>query len=388
MPARPRPIPVLLALLVIVAAAIVAACGSDSKGDSADARQVVKQTFEGEKQVDSGKLDLSLTAKLRATGLAATQLKEPIVIKMSGPFQSRGEDKLPAMDLLLTATGSGQDFTAGAISTGEKGYVTFQGKPYAVPDNVFARFKRGFEEQQRQDKRASNNVDLKAFGINPDSWLANPKDEGEEEVGGATTTHVSSEVDLEALLDDVDSLLQRADRLGLSQQQLQQLPKTLNNQSRKQIKDSIKRAKVDIWTGKDDKTLRRLELDLAFDLPQALRAQAQGVEGGEVKLVLEVADVNEKQEINPPANPRPWSELQRQIGGTTLGSGLGGSSGGSGSGSSGRRLGGLELEAGAGVPRLRAEGPAARGRHAVRLDSRPLRPLSRAASGFSAAAAR
>jgi hypothetical protein len=275
-----------------------------------------------------------MTANLRATGLAATQVKDPIVIKMSGPFQSRGDTQLPAMDLQLSATGSGQDFSAGAVSIGDKGYVTFQGKPYSVPDNVFAKFKRGFEQQQKQDnKSATSNLDLKALGINPDAWLKNPKNEGDEDVGGATTTHVSSEVDLDALLKDLDSLLRRAGQLGLSKQRLQQIPQGLNSQSRKQIKDSIKKAKVDIWTGKADKTLRRLRLDVAFDLPPALQTQAQGVQGGDVKLDLVVADVNKPQNITAPSNPRPWSELQKQFGNSTLGSTLGGSGGGSSSGS-------------------------------------------------------
>lgn len=324
-----------------MAAVGLAACGGDG-GDTADARQVVKQTFDGEKQVDSGKLDLSVKAKLRATGLAAGQLKEPIVIRMSGPFQSRGDDALPAMDLELTATGSGQDFAAGAISTGRKGYVTFQGKPYSVPADVFAEFKQGFEQQQRKDKRKSN-LDLGALGIDPEGWLKDPKNEGDEDVGGAETTHVSSDVNLKALLDDVNDLLKRADKLDLSRQELQKLPKGLTGANRRQIQDAIKKAKVDMWTGKDDKTLRRLELDVSFELPAQLKEQAQGVEGGDLKLTLEIADVNEKQEIKAPANPRSWAQLQQQFGNSALGGGLGGSGGsggssgssGSGSGSSG-----------------------------------------------------
>jgi hypothetical protein len=336
LPAGPRRvIPILLALIALATALGTAACGSSG---GADARQVVKQTFLGKKRVDSGNLNLSMTANLRATGLAATQFKEPIVIKMIGPFQSRGNTQLPAMDLQLSATGSGQDFSAGAVSIGDKGYVTFAGKPYSVPDNVFARFKRSFEQQQKQDNKSTNNLDLKALGLNPDAWLKNPKNEGEEDVGGATTTHVSSEVDMDALLKDLDNLLRRSNQLGLSKQQLQQIPQGLNSQSRKQIKDSIKRAKVDIWTGKDDKTLRRLKLDLSFELPAALQTQAQGVQGGDIKLDLEVADVNKPQDIKAPANPRPWSELQKQFGNSTLGGALGGSSSGLG-GSSGSGTG-------------------------------------------------
>jgi hypothetical protein len=338
LPARlRRVIPVLLAIIAIAATLGIAACGSGGSG--ADPRKVVNQTFQGKKRVDSGKLNLSMTANLRATGLAATQVKEPIVIKMSGPFQSRGNTQLPAMDLQLSATGSGQDFSAGAVSIGDKGYVTFQGKPYSVPDSVFAKFKRGFEQQQKQDNQSSSNLDLKALGINPDTWLKNPKNEGDEDVGGATTTHVSSEVDLDALLKDLDSLLRRSDQLGLSKQQLQQVPRGLNSQSRQQIKASIKRAKVDIWTGKDDKTLRRLKLDLAFELPAALQTQAQGVQGGDIKLDLEVADVNKPQDIKAPANPRPWSELQKQFGNSTLGSSLGSSSGGGSSAGGGTSSG-------------------------------------------------
>jgi hypothetical protein len=327
-------------VIVLAIAFGASACGGGGGGDSADARQVVKQTFNGQKRVDSGKLDLSLTAHLQGTGLAASQVKDPIVIRMSGPFQSRGDNQLPAMDLELSANGSGQDFTAGAISTGEKGYVSFQGKPYEVPKNVFDQFRQGFEQQQRKDKRTSQ-LDLRSLGIDPETWLKNPKNEGDEQVGGAETTHVSSEVNVDALLNDVNDLLKRADKLDLSRQQLQQLPQSLSSDNRKLIKDSIKRAKVDLWTGKDDKTLRRLDLKLAFVLPAELKQQAQGLTGGDVDLRLEVADVNQKQEIKAPANPRPWSELQRQFDSTTLGglgssgSGLGGSSGSGSSGSSG-----------------------------------------------------
>ena len=76
MPVRPRVTALLLALIALALAVGVAACGGGVGGSSADARQVVKQTFNGQKRVDSGKLNLSLTANLRGTGLAASQLKE------------------------------------------------------------------------------------------------------------------------------------------------------------------------------------------------------------------------------------------------------------------------------------------------------------------------
>ena len=35
-------------------------------------------------------------------------------------------------------------------STGEKGYLSFQGTDYAVADQVFKQFKAGFEQAQKQ----------------------------------------------------------------------------------------------------------------------------------------------------------------------------------------------------------------------------------------------
>jgi hypothetical protein len=332
--------PLLLVTALVAPAAAVTACGSSS-ASSEDAQKVVNETFNGKKKVDSGKLTLDASAKLDVSGVAAQQLQDPVTLKVSGPFQSRGETELPALDLDLVVGGAGQDFSAGAVSTGEKGYISYQGKDYAVPDKIFQQYKSNFSEQQKKDK-SKNQLDLAALGIDPQKWLTDPKNEGVEKVAGADTIHVSAGVNVGALLDDVNDLLNRSDQLGLTQQQRQQLPTKLSPSTKKQIQDSVKNAKVDIFTGKDDKTLRRLELEVSFDLPQSLRSQTQGLNGGDVKLKVELADLNEKQDIKPPANARPWSELQQQLGlsalgGASGGSGgfLGGSSSGSGKGATG-----------------------------------------------------
>jgi hypothetical protein len=326
-------IPVIVVALVALPALAFAACGGDDSsgsgggsGGTADSPQkVIDETFNGKKKVDSGKLNLSLSAKLEGTGATAESLKEPVTIKVTGPFQGRGDTELPELDLQVKATGTGQDFSAGAISTGSKGFISYQGKDYAVPDKVFAQYKRNFAEQQKKNK-SSDNLDLGALGIDPQKWLKDPKDEGDEDVAGTTTKHVSAGVNLPALLDDVNNLLNRTDQLGLTKSQRKQLPNRLSSSTKKQIQDAVKEAKVDVFTGKEDKTLRRLELSVAFTVPANLKDQAQGLEGGDVDLTLELANLNEKQDISPPENARPWSELQQQLGLGALGNALGGGS--------------------------------------------------------------
>jgi hypothetical protein len=341
-----RLIPVLVLALVVLPALGLASCGGDDGGASGASggggggdspQKIIDEAFNGKKKVDSGKLNLSLSAKLEGSGATAESLKEPVTIKVTGPFQSRGDTELPELDLQVKATGTGQDFSAGAVSTGDKGFISYQGKDYAVPDKVFAQYKRNFAEQQKKDK-SSDNLDLGALGIDPQKWLKDPRNEGDEEVGGTTTTHVSADVDLPALLDDVNNLLNRTDQLGLTKAQRKQLPNRLSSSTKKQIQDAVKEAKVDVFTGKDDKTLRRLELAVSFTVPENLKGQAQGLEGGDMNLTLELADLNQKQDISPPENARPWSELQQQLGLGALGNALG--SGGASTPGSGGIIGG------------------------------------------------
>jgi hypothetical protein len=326
----------LLALLgaLVPAALGLAACGGDDGGGNEDAQTVIDQTFSGEKKVDSGKLNMSVTAELNASGAAAQSLEDPVSLKLSGPFQTRGQDKLPEVDLDLSVSGGGQTFTAGALTTGEAAFISYQGTDYRVPEGQFQRYKRQVERDARRNN-TNNDFDLGQLGINPRDWIENPKNEGTEEVGGAEAIHVSADVDVRAFVDDLDDLLKRTRDLGVDDRQV---PTQLTERQKKQLEESIQDVRFDLFTGKDDKVLRRIEVEFGFDLPNELQEQAQGVESGKVKLALEIADLNEDQDITPPEDARPLSELQSQLG--ILGSLGGGSGSGSGGGSSGGGSGG------------------------------------------------
>ena len=328
----------LLALVLLLCASLLASCGGDDGGGGTDesAQQLINQTFSGEKKVDSGKVSMDLSAKLEATGAAASQLEGPIALKLTGPFQSRGEDKLPEVDFDMTVSASGQKFTAGAVTTTEEAFISYQGTDYKIPQRQFERYKRQVERDARNNNDQQNQFDLATLGVNPRNWLSNPKKVGEEDVGGAETVHVSSDVRIGALLEDLNDLIRRASRLGL---QDQQVPERIPRNTMRQIEESVRAAKFDLWTGKDDKIMRRLEIEFSFDTPEDLQSQAQGVEGGTVDIKVEIADLNEDQEIKVPEKARPLSELQNQlgIGALGLGEGLGGGSSGGGSGGTSAR---------------------------------------------------
>lgn len=300
----------------------LAACGG---GGSSSAQDLLKQTFGGGHSVKSG--NLALTLGLDAQGLKS--LKGPVALKLNGPFQSLGKGKLPAFDLSLTLDSSGSSFSAGAVSTGDKGWLKLQGTNFAVTDSLFQQFKTGYE--QAAGKSKSGQPSFSSLGIDPLGWLKNPKTLGTETVAGASTYHVTAGVDVAKFLGDVSTLLTKASALSGSTGT--NIPKSLTDQQRKDIAASVKSASLDVWTGKDDKTLRRLALKISIDVPPAIRPRAGGLSTGTLTFDLTIADLNQQQTITPPKNARPLSDLQSLLAGA--GGGTGTSSGSSGSGSTG-----------------------------------------------------
>src|SRR4051795_13456401 len=131
MPTR-RLTPVLIALLALVAAG----CGSSSNASSESAQSLLSQTFSSGPAVKSGRLSVQLDANLQ--GLS--NLNGPVRLRLTGPFQSQGSGKMPRFAFTLGLSGSGGSFTAGGISTGDHGYVLFQGQPYVLSAKLFSRF--------------------------------------------------------------------------------------------------------------------------------------------------------------------------------------------------------------------------------------------------------
>jgi hypothetical protein len=315
---RLRPV-VLLSLLLALAFG-AAACGggsNDEASSSTDVNELLKQTFTGSKDVQSGNLDLSL--KIEAQG-GDSQVQGPVSISLDGPFQSQDEGKLPKFKLEAAFEGAGQSIKAGATSTGEKGYLSFQGTDYVVEDRVFEQFKAGFEQAQKQgsDQKQS----FASLGMDPRKWLTDPKNAGDSKVGDDDTIKITGGIDVSKLLDDINNALAKAAALGLGG--AGQVPEKLTEQQKREVIEAVKDPRVEIYTGKEDTILRRLVVNLGID------DKASG-SSGTVGFDVAITDLNEDQDIAEPADAKPFNDLLGQLGGL----GLGGASSGSGSGGSG-----------------------------------------------------
>jgi hypothetical protein len=319
-PMRLRPLFTLA--LVGLALGLLAGCGGNDKqaSSSTDVNQLLKDTFSGKKDVKSGKLDLSLSAN--AGG-------QDIALKVTGPFQSQGSGKLPKLAIAASFQGGGQSIQAGVTSTGDKGYVSYGGTNYQVPGPVFQQFQAGFEQSAKQARANSGGQSLATLGIDPTKWLTNAKNEGDAKVGDTDTIKITGDVDVPKLLDDVNTALQKIRTLGGSQ--AANLPGQLSEQEKQQAAKAIKSLNVEIYTGKDDTILRRIVVAAKLDVPNN---SGSGSESADLNFDLQLLDLNEDQDINAPANIKPFSELMNKLNGLGVG-GLGalGGSGSSGSGS-------------------------------------------------------
>jgi hypothetical protein len=317
---------VLLSSLLATALVVAACGGSDSKSavsPSTDVNELLTQTFTGSKKVKSGKLALSL--KIESQG-GSSQLEGPVSITLSGPFQAQDGGKLPKFNLDAAFDGAGQSIKAGATSTGDKGYLSFQGTDYVVDNQVFQQFKAGFEQAQKQATDGKQAQSFASLGMDPRKWLTNPKNEGDAKVGDDDTIKITGGIDVAKLLDDVNAALEKASSLGL--QGAGQVPQKLTDAQRTQVTQAVKHPRVEIYTGKDDTILRRMVVNFGLE---------DGATSGTVAFDIAITNLNEDQDIAEPADAKPFDQLLGQLGG--LGLGIGGGSGSS-SGSSAAPSGG------------------------------------------------
>jgi hypothetical protein len=311
--------PLLMLLIAVLAAGLVAGCGGgggdDEASSSTDVNQLLKDTFSGKKDIKSGKLDIALSVNAGSQGTFDA--------KVSGPFESQGSGKLPKLDIDASLDGSGQNFQAGVTSTGDKGFVSYGGTEYAVSDAVFKQFKAGFEQSAKQASDQNQGQSLATLGIDPSKWLTNAKNEGDAQVGDTDTIKITGDVDVSKALDDVNTALQKIRSIGGAQ--ASSLPDQLSEADKKQAEDAIKDLSVEIYTGKDDKVLRRMAI--------AMKLAAQN-QTADVELDFQLLDLNEGQDISAPSNAKPFDQLVSKLNGLGLGTIGGGSTqGGAGSGS-------------------------------------------------------
>ena len=294
---RPR---LLRALVVLVMApVVVSACGSSN--DAGNATKLLQETFTGHHTVNSGDLTVNLTL----TPSGSRVLTQPITFTFGGPFQSLGKGKLPQSNFTVTISTLGKGGSLGILSTGTTGYVTLQGTSYELPAATFRQLESSFS----QIGGGSGSTNLSGLGIHPLSWLSNPSVVGTENVAGASTTHIRAGLNVTALLGDINKFLHKASTLSSSTQ----LPTGISSAATTRVANAVKNATVDIWTGSNDKTIRKLAISLSVPVTGQISTELGGLSTAGLGLSVQYANLNQPQTIVAPADVQPYSEFAAKV---------------------------------------------------------------------------
>ena len=344
---RTRTLRWVLALATPAASALVlAACGGGSS--SGDAATLLHQTFAGSHKITSGNLSFNLTVNPSGS----KTLTGPISLSFSGPFQSLGTGRLPesAFNVGLTALGNGASVTI--TSTGNKGYVTFEGQSYQLPQATFQRLESSFAQIGSSPAGNGSGV-LGKLGIQPLRWLQNPQVIGTETVAGTSTTHIHAGINVAAFLGDLNRFLSRAGSLGISG--AGSFPQGIAPATRQKIAREVQNPSFDVWTGQTDKTIRKLEIGLTLPVSGSASTALGGLRSAGIGVSMQYADLNQPQSITAPTALAPYSQFQTKLKalvqqlqggiGSTLGGGASSSLGSGTAGSSGGATSSAKLQA-------------------------------------------
>jgi hypothetical protein len=288
--------------------AVLIGCGGDSKddasskaetkaADSAEVKKLLEETFGPNDKATSGKI--SGTIDLVVKG--ARRYREPIQVTVSGPFSQSGSSPTEAnlsVGLQLRGGGIGgelvlidDDVLIGLGTTGYKipgDIASIIRKPLAETDNGLASL-------------------LKVFGIDPQRWAKNPRIVGNEDVNGEETIHGTAQIDTQRFFLDVARLGKVLTKLRITE--VTGLPREITRRQRVALGRSVEQASGDVWTGAEDKVLRKAAFDMRLK-PSARDRKLLGFTSLTAKGELTVTDVGTDQRIERPPQVGSYSALQ------------------------------------------------------------------------------
>ena len=130
-------------------------------------------------------------------------------------------------------------------------------------------------------------------GVDFTRWVRDVRNEGAATVGGVETVKLTGTGDAARVISDLEQLFARAGALTVFGVDL---PERLTSKARREAADAIESLTVTVYTGAEDRILRRLVV-------------AGTVEGDPVQLDLTLTRVGSDQRIAAPKGARPFSEL-------------------------------------------------------------------------------
>ena len=213
------------------------------------------------------------------------QLERPIRIQATRPLpvregQTAGVRHRPQD---RGRRGRSRPIDTGPVSVGDRAFIKFQGGFYEEPA---ARSRRPTRPSQGGRERREK---VRGPGVEPARLDRDAKDEGEEDVAGVETEHISGQLDVKEMVADLNRFVSRA---GKSlRRRRPAVPKPLPVRGGQDRARWCADPTFDVYVGAEDDCIRRLSTNVQVTVPEADRQMVRGVEGGTLELTIEFRDV-------------------------------------------------------------------------------------------------
>ncbi|MGK2877215.1 MAG: hypothetical protein ACSLFF_01350 [Solirubrobacterales bacterium] len=243
----------------------------------------------------------------------------PSSIALKGPFEIVPGKPLPVARITYTVSSGGRSQVTTLLTTGDKAYTVIKGQAYELPASATKDLKSATKEIAKPGEGKG----LTGIKLSFDKWLVNPQVAPGRDIDGTATWRTTAGVNVvEALKDLVASSGAVGGITGGA------VP-AIKNSDLDEVKKGIRNASVVVYVGRYDRIIRLLDLTMDFTTPTKLTADAGGVTGGRMNMVVGISNPNQPVDVEPPKSPLPYSALQSLVSGqasqtgTSLDDGLG-----------------------------------------------------------------
>ena len=299
----------ILGVVPMLLVAVLIGCGGDSSDESssdkkkdaassaAEARELLQETFGPNDKATSGKL--SGTVDIDVKG--APRYREPIQVTLSGPFSQSGGSPAEA-NLSVGLQLRGGSIGGELVLIDDEVVIGLGTTGYRIPDDIAAIIRKPLADTDNGLASV-----LAVFGITPQRWAKNPRVIGETDVNGEKTIYGEADINTQRFFLDVARLTKVLTKLRITE--VTGLPRELDRPTRQALQRSVKSAKGKIYTGAEDKVLRRAMFDMVLK-PSSKDRQLLGFSSVNVKGQLDVTEIGSDQKIEKPKTTGSYDALQ------------------------------------------------------------------------------
>jgi hypothetical protein len=232
--------------------------------------------------IRSGTMDLSM--------VGATEGGQRSGFRLTGPFSIPDDESLPEADFNYTRYTGRTSETFGFIATGAEAFIEVGNQAYKLPASRANTF-RGSE----------NPSDGPLSELDLDSWAP----DYEVKPGPNRSTElITGDLDVVRALNDIFAI---ARNFGAEEL------KELEGDEAERVQRAVKSAKLEVLTGKEDRLLRSLSMDvnLGAKAPENFGKALEGLLGVRFRLNLSIRNPNRDVNVQAPRNALPYERLAR-----------------------------------------------------------------------------